>query len=76
MEKVIVYTKYDCVQCKMTKKFLETQGIPFKEINIEENTQYVDTLKADGFRQTPVVSIEGMPKLSGFRPDVLKQISA
>ncbi|CUW03658.1 Glutaredoxin-like protein NrdH, required for reduction of Ribonucleotide reductase class Ib [Leuconostoc inhae] len=60
----------------MTKKFLETQGIPFKEINIEENTQYVDTLKADGFRQTPVVSIEGMPKFSGFRPDVLKQISA
>ncbi|WP_220741026.1 glutaredoxin-like protein NrdH [Leuconostoc miyukkimchii] len=76
MEKVTVYTKYNCVQCKMTKKFLEAQGIAFKEINIEEDTQYVDTLKADGFRQTPVVSIEGMAKFSGFRPDVLKKISA
>ena len=76
MEKVTVYTKYDCVQCKMTKKFLETQGIPFREINIEEEIEYVDELKADGFRQTPVVSIEGMPKFSGFRPDLLKKITA
>ncbi len=76
MEKVTVYTKYNCVQCKMTKKFLSAQGSPFKEINIEEEVAYVETLKADGFRQTPVVAIEGMPKFSGFRPDVLKKISA
>ncbi|MGO2918056.1 MAG: NrdH-redoxin, partial [Leuconostoc falkenbergense] len=29
-----------------------------------------------GYRQTPVVAIEGMPSFSGFRPDVLKKISA
>ena len=44
----------------MTKKFLSAQGIPFKEINIEEEVAYVETLKADGFRQKPVVAIEGM----------------
>ncbi|CCJ66459.1 NrdH-redoxin [Leuconostoc sp. BM2] len=60
----------------MTKKFLEAQGIAFKEVNIEEETQYVDELKANGYRQTPVVAIEGMPSFSGFRPDVLKKISA
>ena len=76
MEKVTIYTKYNCVQCKMTKKFLEEQGIAFKEVNIEEETQYVDELKANGYRQTPVVAIEGMPSFSGFRPDVLKKISA
>ncbi|AEJ31139.1 MULTISPECIES: glutaredoxin-like protein NrdH [Leuconostoc] len=76
MENVTVYTKYNCVQCKMTKKFLEAQGVPFKEINIEDDTKYVEALKADGFRQTPVVSVAGMPKFSGFRPDVLKKISA
>ena len=76
MEKVTIYTKYNCVQCKMTKKYLEAQGIAFKEVNIEEETQYVDELKANGYRQTPVVAIEGMPSFSGFRPDVLKKISA
>ena len=76
MEKVTIYTKYNCVQCKMTKKFLEAQGIAFKEVNIEEETQSVDELKANGYRQTPVVAIEGMPSFSGFRPDVLKKISA
>ncbi|NLT85868.1 glutaredoxin-like protein NrdH [Leuconostoc sp.] len=76
MEKVTIYTKYNCVQCKMTKNFLEAQGIAFKEVNIEEETQYVDELKANGYRQTPVVAIEGMPSFSGFRPDVLKKISA
>jgi len=60
----------------MTKKFLEAQGIAFKEVNIDEETQYVDELKANGYRQTPVVAIEGMPSFSGFRPDVLKKISA
>ncbi len=48
----------------MTKKFLSCKGIPFK-INIEEEVAYVETLKADGFRQTPVVAIEDMPKFSG-----------
>ncbi|MBU7454983.1 glutaredoxin-like protein NrdH [Leuconostoc fallax] len=76
MENITVYTKYNCVQCKMTKKFLSSKGVSFKEINIDEEVQYVDELKANGHRQTPVVAVKGVTTFTGFRPDMLAKITA
>ncbi|CAK8054762.1 glutaredoxin-like protein NrdH [Eupransor demetentiae] len=75
MAEVKVYTKNNCVQCKMTKKFLDQAGIGYEEFNIEEEPQYAQELKDAGFRQAPVVMVPGMDSFSGFRPDQLKQIS-
>jgi glutaredoxin-like protein NrdH len=76
MPEITVYTKNDCVQCKMTKKFLEQMGVNYKTINIDEQPEYVDYLKARGHRQTPVVAIDGLEEFTGFRPDVLKKAIA
>ncbi|MDN6900106.1 glutaredoxin-like protein NrdH [Oenococcus sicerae] len=73
MADITVYTKNNCVQCKMTKKFLTSMSIDFKEINIDEHPEFVDQLKAEGHRQTPVVKIAGFNAVSGFRPDFLKK---
>ncbi|CAH1856055.1 glutaredoxin-like protein NrdH [Convivina praedatoris] len=72
---VTVYTKNNCVQCKMTKKFLDQKGIEYQEINISQETQYIDQLREKGFRQTPVV-MSGELNFSGFRPSELEKIQA
>lgn len=36
MPKVTVYSKNNCVKCKMTKKFLKENDIDFLEINIDD----------------------------------------
>ncbi|MBS9336460.1 glutaredoxin-like protein NrdH [Fructobacillus papyrifericola] len=76
MSQVTVFTKNNCVQCKMTKKYLDQLGVGFEEINIEEQPEYLAQIKAEGFKQTPVVKIEGQEAFSGFQPAVLKQLTA
>ena len=36
MPKVTIYSKNNCVKCKMTKKFLKENDINFLEINIDD----------------------------------------
>ena len=46
----IVYSKNNCVKCRMTKDLLERENIPFEEINIEESglmDEYIAFLKGD-----------------------------
>ena len=46
----IVYSKNNCVKCKMTKNLLQRENIPFEEINIEESGHmdgYIAFLKGD-----------------------------
>ncbi|MBS9335330.1 glutaredoxin-like protein NrdH [Fructobacillus sp. M1-13] len=76
MSKVTVFTKNNCVQCKMTKKYLDQLGVFFEEINIEEQPEYLAQIKEQGFKQTPVVQIEGQEAFSGFQPSILKQLTA
>lgn len=76
MSQVTVFTKNNCVQCKMTKKYLDQLGVAFKEINIEEQPEFLTELKEKGFKQTPVVQIEGQEAFSGFQPAALKQLTA
>ncbi|GAA6237301.1 redoxin NrdH [Apilactobacillus micheneri] len=75
MEKVTVYSKNNCMQCKMTKRFLGEHNIEFVEKNINEQPEYVDYLKEKGFMSLPVVEAEGMNAISGFRPDQLSQLA-
>lgn len=63
------------MQCKMTKRFLSEHEIPFVEHNINTNPEYIDTLKEQGFQSVPVVKFAEDKAVSGFRPDVLKQLA-
>jgi glutaredoxin-like protein NrdH len=73
---ITLYTRTECVQCRMTEKFLDAQGIAYKNINIDVEPEYVEQLKAAGHRQTPVVEIAGGQTFTGFRPDILKTLTA
>ncbi|KRO10227.1 hypothetical protein IV59_GL002055 [Paucilactobacillus hokkaidonensis] len=59
----------------MTKRFLTEHNVNFVEHNIDEQPEYIDRLKQEGFLATPVVKLGNGKSFSGFRPDVLKQLA-
>jgi len=66
--RIIIYTKDNCVQCGATKSAMDKQGIAYQLINLDREPTELETLKALGYRQVPVVMAEG-EHWSGFRPD-------
>ncbi|TWS95508.1 MULTISPECIES: glutaredoxin-like protein NrdH [unclassified Streptococcus] len=73
MAKITVFSKNNCMQCKMTKRFLEEAGADFEEINIEEHPEKVDYVKSLGFTAAPVIE-SGDVVFSGFQPEKLKTL--
>ncbi len=72
---VTVFSKNNCIQCTMTKRFLEQHHVNFIEHNIDEQPEFVDALKQEGFKATPVVKLPNGAAFTGFRPDMLKQLA-
>ena len=67
MAKITLFSKNNCMQCKMTKKFLEKEGADFEEINIDEQPEKIDYVKSLGFTAAPVIEA-GDIIFSGFQP--------
>ena len=73
-DKVVFYTKKDCIQCKMTRSLLDERGIYYQEINLDNNPEYIDYIKDElGFMAAPVVKTD-TDAWSGFRPGKIKAI--
>lgn len=70
---ITLYSKNNCMQCKMTKKFLEQHGANFQEINIDEHPEKVDYVKSLGFTSAPVIEADNLV-FSGFQPAKLKEL--
>ncbi|HCJ6197412.1 TPA: glutaredoxin-like protein NrdH [Enterobacter hormaechei subsp. xiangfangensis] len=71
---IIIYTRNDCVQCHATKRAMESRGVAFEMVNIDQVPDAADTLRAQGFRQLPVV-VAGDTSWSGFRPDMINRLA-
>ena len=71
--RIIIYTRNDCVQCHATKRAMESRGVEFEMVNIDQVPEAADTLRDQGFRQLPVV-IAGDTSWSGFRPDMINRL--
>ena len=52
---VTVYSKNNCVQCKMTKRFLDSNNVEYREINLDEQPEYIDQVKELGFSAAPII---------------------
>ncbi|HFI0273467.1 TPA: glutaredoxin-like protein NrdH [Streptococcus suis] len=70
---VTIYSKNDCVQCKMSKKFLDQHGVEYKEINLDEQPEFIDHVKGLGFSAAPVIETKN-DVFSGFQPAKLKAL--
>ena len=71
--KITIFSKNNCMQCKMTKKLLDKEGADYQEINIDERPEMIDYVKdlASLLRQ----SLKQVTLFfSGFQPAKLKEI--
>lgn len=65
-----VYTKPSCVQCDMTKRWLNKNEIPYNTIDITEDAEALEMILSLGFLAAPVV-ISDAGNWAGFQPDKL-----
>lgn len=72
---ITVYTKPACVQCNATKRALDKAGLSYSMIDLTEDEEALDAVKALGYQQAPVVMADG-DHWSGFRPDKIKALAA
>ncbi len=76
---VTVYTKPDCKQCELTKRYLESRGVAFQVQDLREAGNLA-AAKALGHLAAPVVVFapDGAGtevSWSGFRPDMLDTVA-
>lgn len=71
--RITIYTRNDCVQCHATKRAMESRGFDFEMVNVDLEPDAADRLRAQGFRQLPVV-IAGDISWSGFCPDMINRL--
>lgn len=73
-----VYSKHNCVQCEMTKEFLKQHNAEFEEMNVEENEEALEQIKASGCKRLPVVIVTKNNSIecafSGFQIDLLDEL--
>jgi len=70
---VTVYTKNNCMQCKLSKDYLTREGIRYNEYNVEEDEMAREAVVGLGYQQLPVI-VSGFDHWSGLRPDKLANI--
>lgn len=70
---ITVYTKNNCIQCKMTKQLMNQLEIKYMEINIENNNKIRERLISLGMKGAPVV-YTGSEYFYGFQPDKIRRL--
>ena len=70
---VQVYTKPNCIQCKMTKQLLASKGVTFQEFNLLDYPEKVDEFKDQGFMSAPII-ITDTDCWSGFQPTKINDL--
>lgn len=70
---VQVYTKPNCIQCRMTKQLLASKGVTFKEFNLLDYPEKIDEFKAQGFMSAPII-ITDTDCWSGFQPTKINDL--
>jgi len=61
LEPIIIYTSTWCPDCRRTKSFLKARGVPYREINIEEDESAEEIVMRanDGKRKVPTLEAGG-----------------
>ena len=76
MESIRLYTTSWCSDCRWAKQFLRERGIPFEEINVDEEPEAEDlVLRVNhGRRKVPTVEVGGRYfACSPFDPELLAE---
>lgn len=69
-----LYSKDDCPACDQTKKLLGRLKVEFTEFDLMEDEDKLETFKALGYKQMPIIEVDGKVYSTGFRPDILRKL--
>lgn len=74
-----VYSKPSCMQCEMTKIWLNQNKIPFEAVDTKANPEALELLSHYGWQTLPVVAIDdeisdNSKSWSGFQIDKLEAL--
>ncbi len=72
---VTVYSKPACVQCNATYRALDKKGIAYETVDMSQDVDALERVRALGYMQAPVV-MAGGDHWSGFRPDKIEELAA
>ncbi|GAB2767252.1 hypothetical protein GCM10027090_41160 [Sinomonas soli] len=73
---VVLFTKPECRQCDMTKGVLDRDDIHYTTVDVTEDPEALEFIKALGYMQAPVVftsAPDGDHHWSGFQPAKIRQ---
>ena len=61
MDTIRVYTTHWCPDCRWTKQFLRERGIPYEEINVDEDPDAEELILRvnEGLRKVPTIEVDG-----------------
>lgn len=65
---VVLYATDWCGYCKLTRRFLDQKGIPYKEFDIEKDAGARKAYEALGGRGIPLIDVNGT-LIRGYDPD-------
>ncbi|CAI8871247.1 MULTISPECIES: glutaredoxin family protein [unclassified Pseudomonas] len=68
--RVVLYATDWCGYCKLTRRFLDQKGIPFKEYDIEKDAEARKVYEALGGRGIPVLDVNGT-LIRGYEPEAI-----
>ena len=71
---VTIYTTPNCPACSHTINWLKRRGMSYEVHKLEDSTPAMELAKAMGWTTAPIV-IADAASWSGFRPDLIDQIS-
>lgn len=53
-----VYSKPNCIQCEMTKIWLDQNKIPYDTVDVIEHPESLEEIRLLGFKSMPVVTLD------------------
>lgn len=65
---ITVYSRPGCMQCTTTYRALDRKGLPYRTIDVSQDTAAARQLRQQGHQALPVVTTD-TDAWSGFRPD-------
>ncbi len=60
-KRIVIYTTAWCADCRAAKRFLQTKGLTYEEIDIEKNPEAAAVVMKlnGGMKKVPTLDIEG-----------------
>jgi glutaredoxin-like protein NrdH len=73
---ITVYSKPNCMQCKMSYRVLDARGLAYQVIDVTESEAALEYVKELGYLAVPVVVVSEHDHWAGFQPDQLARVAA